>query len=179
MPNAVTVLADGFEEIEAITVIDLLRRAGVDVLVLGLSGADVRGAHDIWVKADIPFHDFCGTFDALVLPGGMPGTSNLAASEDVLNMVRHANGQNKICAAICAAPVVFAKAGILSEKKVTCYPGCEQHMAGALLITDAVDTDGNIITSRGAGTAIPFALELIEHLTNGETARKISNAILY
>jgi 4-methyl-5(b-hydroxyethyl)-thiazole monophosphate biosynthesis len=179
MPHAITILADGFEEIEAITVIDLLRRAGIDVTILGLDGIEVRGARDIRVKADAILRDFGGTFDALVLPGGMPGTNNLAASEEVLEMVRMANSRGKICAAICAAPMVFARAGILDMKKATCYPGCESMLVGAQLSADAVVKDGNIVTSRAVGTAIPFALELIEMMADKETAGKIGTAILY
>ncbi|MCL2220137.1 MAG: DJ-1/PfpI family protein [Chitinispirillia bacterium] len=178
MPQAVTILADGFEEIEAITVIDLLRRAGIGVTVLGLDSLMVRGAHDIRVAADGLLREFSGTFDALVLPGG-PGTKNLAASEEVLNMVREAHGRGKICAAICAAPAVLAKAGILEKKKATCYPGCEAALSGVLLATDAVVADENIITSRGVGTAIPFALELIDYMVGADVMRKIGAAILY
>jgi 4-methyl-5(b-hydroxyethyl)-thiazole monophosphate biosynthesis len=179
MPHAVIVLADGFEEVEAVTCIDLLRRAGVKVTVLGLGAAEVRGAHNIWVKADMPFNKLAEPFDAVVLPGGMPGTSNLVASNDLLDLIRFAHGKNKLCAAICAAPAVLAKAGILDNRKATCYPGCEPHLKGALLCEDAVVTDYNIITSRAVGTAIPFALELIETLAGAEVARKIKAAILY
>ncbi|MDR2578888.1 MAG: DJ-1/PfpI family protein [Chitinispirillales bacterium] len=179
MPHAIIILADGFEEIEAVTCIDLLRRAGITVTVLGLDAVDVRGAQNLWVKADMPLAEFRDSFDAVVLPGGMPGTTNLAASEETLNLIRFAYEEEKLCAAICAAPAVLAKAGILSEKKVTCYPGCESYMSGALLFEDAVVTDYNIITSRAVGTAIPFALELIEVLAGQETARKIKAAILY
>jgi len=179
MPHAITILADGFEEIEAVAVIDLLRRAGIDVTIIGLDGLEVRGARDIRVKADIALRDFGGTFDALVLPGGMPGTNNLAASEEVLEMVRMANSRGKICAAICAAPMVLARAGVLDMKKATCYPGCESMLAGAQLSEDAVVTDGNIVTSRAVGTAVPFALKLIELMVGEEASRKIGAAILY
>jgi 4-methyl-5(b-hydroxyethyl)-thiazole monophosphate biosynthesis len=123
----------------------------------------------------MPLGEFRETFDAVILPGGMPGTTNLAASEEVLNLVRFANEEEKIC----AAPVVLAKAGILNEKKATCYPGYENYLSGALLFEDPVVSDYNIITSRAVGTAIPFALELIEALAGNEMARKIKTAILY
>ncbi|MCL2183918.1 MAG: DJ-1/PfpI family protein [Chitinispirillia bacterium] len=179
MPHAVTILADGFEEIEAVTVIDLLRRGGIDVTILGLDGTEVRGAHDIWVLADMALRDFSGVFDALVLPGGMPGTNNLAASEEVLEMVRMAYNRGKTCAAICSAPMVFARAGILDGKKATCYPGCEAMLAGAQLSEDAVVVDGNIITSRAVGTAIQFALKLVTVMAGKDAAKKINTAILH
>ncbi|MDR2693525.1 MAG: DJ-1/PfpI family protein [Chitinispirillales bacterium] len=179
MPHAVVVLADGFEEVEAVAVIDLLRRAGVRVTMLGLDGFEVRGAHDVWVRADRLFGDFGEPFDALVLPGGGPGTARLAASEPLLKLVRSANGEGKLCAAICAAPTVFAKAGILDNKKAACYPGCEDKMAVAVLVEDAVAVDGNIITSRAAGTAIPFALEIISALMGEEVEESVRDAILY
>jgi 4-methyl-5(b-hydroxyethyl)-thiazole monophosphate biosynthesis len=179
MPHAITVLADGFEEIEAVTYIDLLRRAGVDVTILGLNGIEVRGAHGLWVRADMPFSEFSGEFDAVVLPGGGPGTNNLAADEALLNLIRLANANDKLCAAICAAPTVLALAGALDNKKATCYPGCENRMSGALPVEDAVVVDGNVITSRAVGTAIPFALELVEALAGEEAARDVCDAILY
>jgi 4-methyl-5(b-hydroxyethyl)-thiazole monophosphate biosynthesis len=179
MPHVITVLADGFEEVDAVTIIDLLRRAGVEVTILGLDSAEVRGAHDLRVRADKLFKEFNGNFDAIVLPGGMPGTNNLAASEELLTLIRSARKQNKLCAAICAAPIVLAKAGILNNIKATCYPGCENRLTGAQMVEDAVVADGNIITSRAVGTAIVFSLKLIEVLTNKETAQKISSGILF
>jgi len=179
MPHAVVVLADGFEEVEAVTVIDLLRRAEVRVTVLGLDGVEVRGAHDMWVRADMMFRGFSEPFDALVLPGGGPGTKRLAASNELLELVRRSNEHGLLCAAICAAPTVLAKAGIMSGKKAVCYPGCEDKMDDAKVIEDAVAVDGNIITSRAAGTAIPFALELIYALMGEEVEENVRSSILY
>ena len=179
MPHAITVLADGFEEIEAVTYIDLLRRAGVNVTILGLNSIEVRGAHGLWVRADMLFGDFDGEFDALVLPGGGPGTQNLAASGELLGLIQSASAMGKLCAAICAAPTVLAQAGVLDNKKATCYPGCESRMPGALVIDDAVVVDGDVITSRAVGTAIPFALELVEALAGEDAARDVCEAILY
>jgi 4-methyl-5(b-hydroxyethyl)-thiazole monophosphate biosynthesis len=179
MPHAVVVLADGFEEVEAVTVIDLLRRAEVRVTILGLDGVEVRGAHDMWVRADRMFRDFGEPFDALVLPGGSPGTKRLAASKELLELVRQSHEQGLICAAICAAPTVFAKAGILSNKKAACYPGSEDKMADAVISEDAVAVDGNIITGRAAGTSIPFALELISALVSEDAEENVRSAILY
>jgi 4-methyl-5(b-hydroxyethyl)-thiazole monophosphate biosynthesis len=180
MPHAITILADGFEEIEAVTVIDLLRRAGVEVTVLGLETLEVRGAHDLWIRVDMEFCDFRGDFDAVVLPGGMPGTTHLAASGELLDLIKTAHASGKLCAAICAAPTVLAKAGILGGKKATCYPGCEDRMADAKIVKkDVVVVDGNIITGRAAGTAVPFALELIKALAGEDTAKKTGAAIFY
>jgi len=179
MPHAVVVLADGFEEVEAVTVIDLLRRADIKVTALGLEGVEVRGAHDMWVRADMMFRGFNEPFDALVLPGGGPGTKRMAASTEMLELVKRSYEHGLLCAAICAAPTVFAKAGILRGKKAVCYPGCEDKMDDATVIEDAVAIDGNIITSRAAGTAIPFALELISALAGEETAENVRSSILY
>jgi 4-methyl-5(b-hydroxyethyl)-thiazole monophosphate biosynthesis len=178
MLHAITVLFDGFEEIEAVTIIDLLRRAEIKVTTLGLNSLEARGGRDIRVKADMLFDDFNGPFDAIVLPGG-PGTGNLAASEKLLCLIRSAHASGKICAAICAAPTVLAKAGILEGKTATCYPGCEAQMQGAEVVEDDVVTDDNIITSRAVGTAIPFALEIIEEMMGEEIAKKIGTATLY
>jgi len=179
MPHAIVVLADGFEEVEAVTVIDLLRRAEVKVTILGLDGVEVRGAHDMWVRADQMFRGFSEPFDALVLPGGGPGTKRLAEAVEVLELVSQSYEQGLICAAICAAPTVFAKAGILGGKKAVCYPGCEDKMDDAVISEDAVVVDGNIITSRAAGTAIPFALELIYALMGEEVEENVRSSILY
>jgi len=178
MSSAIIVLADGFEEIEAVTCIDILRRAGIDVFTLGLNSLEVRGARDIYVKADMLFSDFNGSFDAIVLPGGMPGTDNLAKSQPLLELIKDANQKEKICAAICAAPTVLAKAGILGGKKAACYPGLEDRLTDALPLTEPVVTDGNIITSRAVGTTIPFALKLVEALAGEDVANKIRSAIL-
>ena len=179
MPHAVIILADGFEEVEAVTCIDLLRRAGITVTVLGLSSHEVRGTNGIIVKADALFEEFSESFDAVILPGGMPGTNNLAASESLLSFIRSAHDSGKLCAAICAAPIVFAKAGILENRKATCYPGCEAKLSGALFVNDDVVVDFNIITGRALGSAILFALEIIEALAGEKDAVKIGMAILY
>jgi len=179
MPTLVTVLAPGFEETEAITVIDLLRRANVNVAILGLDGLEVKGAHDITLIADKLFSEWDGSGDGIVLPGGMPGTTNLAASADLLARIRDIHARGGLCSAICAAPLVLARAGILKGVKATCYPGMEKEIAGAVIVDEPVVRDKNIITSRGVGTAIPFALELISYLAGKETAEKIQAGIVY
>jgi 4-methyl-5(b-hydroxyethyl)-thiazole monophosphate biosynthesis len=179
MPSVVTVLAPGFEETEAVTVIDLLRRAGVTVTVLGLDSREVAGSHGITLVADTLFKDFSSPFDGIVLPGGMPGTKNLAASAPLLDLIRRTHKRGGLCAAICAAPTVFGKAGILAGRRATCYPGCEKELGGAEFTEQEVVRDRNIITSRGVGTAIPFALELVAFAVNAEAAVKVRKSIVY
>ena len=179
MPSVVTVFAPGFEEIEAVTFIDLLRRAGVTVTVLGLDSSEVTGSHNITITADGLFKNFSGPFDGIVLPGGMPGTKNLANSVPLLDLIRQTHKRGGLCAAICAAPIVLGKAGILAGRRATCYPGCEKDLGGAEFMEQEVVRDRNIITSRGVGTAIPFALELISYLVNPETSAKVRKSIVY
>lgn len=174
-------MADGCEEIEALTVVDLARRAGIEVAMISTTGEKiVKGAHGIHFETDIPaeFMDF-DCLDGVVLPGGMPGTLNLAANEYVQKMMVAFAAQGKLVAAICAAPSVLGQAGLLRGKKAVCYPGFEEKLLGATVLSDAVVTDGNIITSRGMGTAIPFALEIVSYLLDGETAKNLSNGIIY
>jgi 4-methyl-5(b-hydroxyethyl)-thiazole monophosphate biosynthesis len=179
MPSVVTVLAPGFEETETVTFIDLLRRAGVTVTILGLDGREVTGSHGMTLVADTLFRDFSGPFDGIVLPGGMPGTRNLADSVPLLDLIRRTHERGGLCAAICAAPTVLGTAGILAGCKATCYPGCEKELGEATFVESEVVRDRNIITSRGVGTAIPFALELIAYLVNPDAAEKVKKAIIY
>jgi 4-methyl-5(b-hydroxyethyl)-thiazole monophosphate biosynthesis len=176
--HAIIILADGFEEIEAVTPIDLLRRAGIHMTILGLHSLEVRGSHDIVVRAAMLFDDFAAPFDALVLPGG-PGHKLLLGSEKLLEMIRATCARNLLCAAICAAPVVLAKAGILKGKKATCFPGEEGNLSGAIFIEKETVVDGNIITSRGAGTSVDFSLEIIAYLAGREKADWVAGKIIY
>lgn len=179
MSHVITVLADGFEEIEAVTFIDLLRRADIKVTILGLESKEVRGSHDIRITSDMLLKDFNGSFDGIVLPGGMPGTKNLAESPELIKRIQKANSEGLLCAAICAGPSVLARAGILEGVNVTCYPGVEKELSGARFQETAVVRDKNIITSRGVGTAIPFALELISYLTSKEVSSRIAKSIVF
>lgn len=180
MAEVIVFLADGFEEIEALTVVDLLRRADIKVTTVGISNnIEVKGGHDILVKADTTLEKMPSSYDALILPGGAVGTKNLLESDKVISIVKESFKKGIVCAAICAAPKVLGKAGILEGKKATCYPGCEEGLKGATLENKPVVKDGNIITSRGVGTAIDFALELIRTLKDENTAQKISSQILY
>ncbi len=177
--KAILFLAEGFEEVEAVTPIDFLRRAGIQVTTLGIGGREIRGARNIPIIADIPVEDFTGEFDAVVIPGGMPGAANIAASEEADTIIRNAYKNGKLVASICAAPaVVLYSKGILDGKSATCYPGFEKEWKNVSFSNDRVVKDGNIITSRGAGTAAEFAIAIIGYLLDEEAAQKVSQATL-
>jgi protein deglycase len=176
--TAIIVLADGFEEIEAITPIDLMRRADINVLVCGLSSLEVRGSHNVVVKAERLFPPDPELSDALVLPGG-PGHKILLNSPVVLAWTEKMFKAEKLCAAICAAPSVFGKAGILAGKKATCFPGTEDKLGDAVFISRPVVVDGNVITSRGAGTAVQFSLEIITYLAGKSAGDAVASSIMY
>jgi 4-methyl-5(b-hydroxyethyl)-thiazole monophosphate biosynthesis len=178
-PHVLVFLAEGFEETEAVTTIDLLRRGGVTVTTVGLDGRRVKGAHAIEVAADAALGDDLPQFDGIMLPGGQPGTNNLGASDALLKLLRQACDDGKVCAAICAAPTVLAMAGLLERKAATCYPGFEGQLHGAVVSEQDVVQDGNIVTSRGVGTAIPFALALIACLRDQEIADDVGARVLY
>ena len=174
-------MADGCEEIEALTVVDLARRAGIEVAMISITGEKlVKGAHGINFQTDIPaeYMDF-DMLDGIVLPGGMPGTLNLGANDYVQKIIAQFASEGKLVSAICAAPSVLGEAGLLKGKKATSYPGFEDKLIGAEICKEAVVVDGNIITSRGMGTAIDFALAIIEYLVDKETADKLSAGIIY
>ena len=173
-------LAEGFEEIEAVTPIDLLRRGGVEVTVIGVSDREVTGAHGIPIRADAVLGDAdTDSLDILVLPGGMPGSSNLAADDGVNMLVKQFAAQGKPIAAICAAPaLVLAPLGVLDGKRATCYPAMKERAPGINFSDEGVVRDGTIITGQGAGKAAEFALAVLEALEGRETAEKIGKAIL-
>ncbi|MEF2766110.1 MAG: DJ-1 family glyoxalase III [Dorea phocaeensis] len=181
MKKVSVILADGFEEIEALTVVDLLRRAQIYVGTVSITDDyTVHGAHGINVQAEDLFEEVAfGESDMIVLPGGMPGTSNLNAHEGVRRVVKEFNRDGKYIGAICAAPTILGNLGLLKGKRVSCYPSVEQEIQGAVMTRTDVTVDGNLITSRGAGTAIAFALKLIEMLFGAEKAAEIAEAILY
>lgn len=174
-------LADGFEEIEGLTVVDLLRRAGVQVMTVSITGDyTIHGAHGIDVQADKLFDEVnYSEEDMAVLPGGMPGTLNLGEHAGVKRVLEEFYQEKKYIAAICAAPSVLGKYGILKGRKATSYPGFEEKLVGAECVTDKVVADEFVITSRGMGTAIAFSLKLIEVLLGAELANKIGEAIIY
>ncbi len=174
-------LAEGFEEIEGLTVVDLLRRAGMNIITVSIEKElFVTGAHQIITKADMLFED-TDYQDAqlLVLPGGMPGTNNLLKHQGLDQLLREFNKAGKWIAAICAAPKILGQKGILEGKKAICYPGVEQELKGAIIVGNDVVEDGNIITSRAMGTAIDFSLHIIKRLKGEAQAQKIADAICY
>ena len=181
MAEAYVFLADGFEEIEGLTVVDLLRRAGISTATAGVQGKrEVTGSHGIQVLADTLLEELSTEDTALlVLPGGMPGTRNLAACAPLTELLKKWNSQGKRLAAICAAPSVLGELGILEGKRAVCYPGFEDKLLGAQVSEERVVTSENVTTSRGMGTAIPFGLELIALLSGRETAEKIRESIIY
>lgn len=172
-------LAEGFEEIEALATVDILRRAEMDVKTVSVTGKkEVTGSHGITVIADITDINL-KDMDAAILPGGMPGTLNLKASDGVQSAIRYAFDNNKLMCAICAAPLVFGNAGFLKGKKATCYPGFEKELIGATALCEPVVKDGNIITSRGAGTAHLFAFEILKYFGKEKEAAELYKGMIY
>ena len=172
-------LADGFEEIEAITPIDILRRAGIETVTVSISeNLRVVGAHHIAVEADCLFSqcDFANA-DALILPGGLPGTTNLGAHQPLLDLLKRHHVAEKLTAAICAAPSILGKLNLLDGKEAICYPSFEKALHGATISGSKVVMSGNIITAKAAGVATEFALELVATLKGTEEAQKIAQAI--
>lgn len=173
-------LAEGFEEIEAITIIDVLRRAEFDVTTISVSGKqNVTGAHRINVLADQLFDETDYTaFDMIVLPGGMPGAKNLNSHEGLKKQIATFHQQGKPLAAICAAPLVFGNMGLLKNRDAVCYPGFESYLTEANVKYDPVAISGNIITGRGIGAALQFALTIVERLESKEKADQLANDML-
>ena len=174
-------LADGFEEIEGLTVVDLLRRANISTEMVSVTEKkQVMGSHGIEVTADSLFEEceYEGAA-ALVLPGGMPGTLNLGNHEGLCELLKKHYAEEKKIAAICAAPSVFGQLGFLNGRVATCYPGFESKLEGAIVCAAKVAVDGHVTTSRGMGTAIDFSLKIIEQLKDLKTAMEISEGILH
>lgn len=179
--RACVFLADGFEEIEGLTVVDILRRAGVETQTVSITERRlVTGSHQIPVTADscIKETDFSEA-ELLVLPGGMPGTKYLGECRPLTELLLQFFREGRKVAAICAAPSVLGGLGILEGKKAACYPGFEDKLKGAEVVFDQVVRDGNVTTSRGMGTAIPFALDLVSQLVSEEKAQELKTGIIY
>lgn len=172
-------LADGVEELEAVTVIDVLRRGGVEVTSAALGKTlPVKGSRGVVVLADAVWDALdTAAFDALVLPGGGKGTEALLADTRVIEAVQAFDGEGKYVAALCAAPTVLAAAGILEDRKATCYPTCAEEL-GRSYDNAPVIADGNVITSQGPGTAMLFALVLVQHFAGDEAARRVADGLL-
>ena len=173
--------AEGYEEIEALTVVDLCRRAGIWVDMVSVTDSlQVTGAHGIPVVMDKMLAEVeFDTLDMLVLPGGMPGTRNLEQVPLLMEQVKAFAAAGKYIAAICAAPSVFGHLGLLAGKNACCYPGFEEELTGANVMFHPCEADGNIITSRGMGCGIDCSLKIIERLENDDTASKIGRQIIY
>ena len=181
MKKVILYLAKGFEEIEALTTVDILRRAEIEVNLVAVGGKiEVTGAHNITVVADTRIEDLDHeVYDMMVLPGGMPGTLNLDSSEILKKQIIDFDLENKYIGAICAAPLVIGKMGFLENRIATCYPGVESHLFGAIYRANLdVALDGNFITSRGVGTAISFALKLVEILMGKKVSKDLAASIL-
>lgn len=181
MKTALIVLAGGFEEVEAVTIIDVLRRAGVKVVAASLGEPLVEGAHGIKVMADTVLTEVAGRlFDAMVLPGGMGGTENLLASAPVIALLKKHADQGRIVSAICAAPLVLEKAGLLAGKNAAIYPGLDDRLTSAAAVrAETVVEDGAVVTSRGPATAMAFALHLAGRLVGGPQADQVAAGLLY
>ena len=173
-------LGTGFEEVEAITPVDLLRRAGVDVLTVGINGNTVYGGHGIGIAADVTMDEMdLEQMEMIVLPGGLGGVASIRGCQKAMDAIRYAHKHNKFVAAICAGPTILAELGITNGKKAVCYPGCEEEMGAAEVVPDqASATDGQVITGTSAGCAIPFALSLITALRGADEAQKIARQIV-
>ena len=164
-------LADGFEECEALAPLDILRRGGVDIKTVGIGKDYICGTHGVTIKADLNENDVSlEGLEAVILPGGMPGTTNLENNETVKKAVEYANRTNKLICAICAAPKILGSMGILKDKKATCFPGFEKNLISANISNLSVVKDGNIITAKGAGVAFDFGFEILSALKNSKTA---------
>jgi protein deglycase len=180
MKRACVLLAEGFEEVEALTPVDYLRRAGIEVRTVGISGSVVRGAHGIAVQADAGPEGLDGAYDCVVVPGGSPGAANLAASPGVVALVKRHFAEGKLVAAICAAPavVLHGACGILAGKRFTGYPGTEAKVSGASFSEDRVVMDGNLITSRSAGCAGEFSYAVVNALAGEDAADELASKVL-
>lgn len=180
MDQIIVHLADGFEEVEAVTIVDVLRRAALDVIIVSVSGKLlVRGSHHIEIKADALFEDVdYAQGKMIILPGGMPGAKNLNGHEGLRSEILNYHKNNKFLAAICAAPLVFGNLGILMGKRAVCYPGFEAHLIGAEISLAPYMVDEHIITGRGVGAALKFSLEIVRILSGEEQASQLRKNLL-
>lgn len=177
MKQAAVLMAQGFEEGETVTIVDILRRAGIDCATFYFDQEFVTGMHGVKVKADRPFGPEVQEFDAVILPGGRPGGANLLANPEVLEMVRCFDRENKYVAAMCSGTLVLAAAGVIQGKRVTGYTGYETKLTGGIFVSDVVAVDGNIVTSQGPATPYPFAYKIAELL--GEKVEDLKEKMLY
>lgn len=179
MAKVAVILADGFEEVEAMAIVDVLRRAKIEVAIAGLHDGYVLSARNVKVIPDTLIDTIkAEDYDMIVLPGGQPGSDNLNADTRVKDLVKDFNNKGKLTGAICAAPYVLANAGILDGKRATSYPSYKNKLGSALYEEKSVVEDGNVLTSRGAGTALCFSLAIVKKLVGKEMAQQIKEAML-
>ena len=179
MAKVLVPLADGCEEIEAVTLIDLLRRADIEVVTAGLKPGTVKASRGVQLVPDVTLDEALrNDYDMVVLPGGMPGAANLKADARIIELLKKTAAAGHYTAAICAAPMVLAEAGLLEGKQATSYPGFLDGLSGVSLSTSAVVQDGKVLTSRGPGTAMDFALALVETLAGPEKRQQVESALL-
>lgn len=179
MAKVLMPVAEGFEEIESMTVVDILRRADIEVILAGLKPGSVSGAHNISIIPDTTIDAvYAGDFDMIILPGGQPGSDNLNADARIHELLAEFAAADKLIGAICAAPIVLAAAGLLSGKKVTCYPSYRDQLHGGIYEESPVVSDGTIITSRGPGTAVNFGIEIAALLAGRHVAEAVAKAML-
>lgn len=181
MSRCAVFLAEGFEEVEALTPVDLLRRAGITCEMVSISDdLVVKGSHGIGVLADRLFADVdFSVLDMIILPGGQPGTNNLSLFKPLMDQVDYFASSGKPLAAICAAPTILGQRGLLGSKNAVCYPGLEDKLTGASTSDSSVVTDGQFTTSRGVGCAIDFSLDIIRRFCGDDEAARIAKAIVY
>ncbi len=173
-------LAEGFEEVEALAPVDILRRGNIEVKTAGVGGDMVRGAHDIWVKADMKIEDVdLSTVDGIVLPGGMPGTLNLQKDDTVNKLINHCSEKGLLICAICAAPMILGELGLLEGKTATCYPGFEEHLKGAVLGKNPVEVSGNFITGKGPGASFEFGKAIVNYINGDGVGENILSQMQY
>lgn len=174
-------MADGCEEVEGLTVVDLVRRAGMEIDMISIgSGLSVLSSHKITFQADVNKADAdFDSYDGIILPGGLRGTENLMNDETVCRVIKDMNEKGKLVAAVCAAPSVLGMNHILEGKRATSYPGFEDKLLGAFCLEDSVVRDGNVITSRGMGTAIPFGLAIVAYFNGNDAAEDLAKKIIF
>ena len=179
MPRVAVILADGFEEVEAMAIVDILRRAEIDTVIAGLHDGQIMGARKVKVVPDMVVDMLkVGDFDMVVLPGGQPGADNLNADLRVRELIRGCYKKGKLLGAICAAPIVLAGAGVLNGKHMTSYPAYRNRFSNVVYEEKAIVVDGNILTSRGPGTALNFGLAIVERIAGKEKSQQIKEAML-
>ncbi len=179
MKKIIVPLANGFEELEAITVIDVLKRADLEVEIITLGDLEVESSNQVVIKADKKVEEVIKKdLSGIILPGGMPGAKNLKNNLKIIEIIQHLANDEALIAAICAAPIVLSKAGVIADKKVTSYPGFEKELKSKEYLQQRVVVDENIITARGPGVALEFAMAIIKYLKNEKEVKRLKDAMI-